>query len=159
MYSISLTNYHIKKRPFTTNYLVAKNMFIYFCYPAQLSQMSFLKKIQILHTYRLHLFIHVEEENKICSSSSRQSYNLKRFAEHPVASFVYLPAHKCTSPDFTGAVTQPPPKKEVTPESTHRHTLQAATIFHISIQMKSDGKLQVREKVEPPTGLLGLISL
>lgn len=112
MYSISLTNYHIKKRPFTTNYLVAKNMFIYFCYPAQLSQMSFLKKIQILHTYRLHLFIHVEEENKICSSSSRQSYNLKRFAEHPVASFVYLPAHKCTSPDFTGAVTQPPPKKK-----------------------------------------------
>lgn len=41
------------------------------------------KKIQILHTYRLHLFIHVEEENKICSSSSRQSYNLKQSLNIP----------------------------------------------------------------------------
>lgn len=49
MYSISLTNYHIKKRPFTTTYLVAKNVFIYFCYPAQLSQMSFLKNPNSSH--------------------------------------------------------------------------------------------------------------
>lgn len=113
MYSISLTNYHIKKRPFTTNYLVGGKKYVHLLLlPSTAQPDELFKKIQILHTYRLHLFIHVEEENKICSSSSRQSYNLKQFAEHPVASFVYLPAHKCTSPDFTGAVTQPPPKKK-----------------------------------------------
>lgn len=112
MYSISLINYHIQKRPFTTNYLVTKNVFIYFCYPAELKQMSFFKKSKFFTHTGCTVFIHVEKENKICSSSSRQSYNLKQFAEHPVASFVYLPAQQCTSPDFTGAVTQPPPKKK-----------------------------------------------